>query len=634
MEEKRKINLKSLVHEGRISYAKDYLQNAKLVLNNQFRFQHAYDMEPSPEIYQLNSWLKSPNGDPEWLYVLKRQEYLQDLLYSYLQTNEVKYLFEIKTLIFEWLKNNDMQDSIRYKTWRTIDTGIRLLNWSKPLSYLISKEIINLEEITQINDSVKRQAKYLRDNYIEKYDLSNWGVLITTGILTFSAEHPDVISSQIADWALKKLIQELKLQIDETGLQWEQSPLYFIEVFRSSLSVVASFKANGEPVPQDIIVVLKRMLQVCDYLVKPNGQLLQQGDTDSIKIDDLIATAKYLLDGQYYPDAYYDFLLISLADNAEVDFASQDLTTKKYYDSVISGNFFFKDTSKKDYWHIYNGNLGSGHGHAASGHIDLVINNEDIFLDPGRYTYVNSHERRNLKSGYSHNVVLVDNSFPTVPLNSWKFSTVVSNQRNEVQHFKKFDCVKCSYIDKKAKYIVTRYYIWIKAHEIMVVVDVVENTGKHLQSDNWIFSPMCKMKEITRSQIKISTEKNEYYLFHSLKKVEFEKQIISDRYNQLQDTFKLIISDKFENNNVSYTVIGKKDVIENVEHVNSVRNGKVDTSDIHNYGLVISLKGKKKITVDIQHQNTIKGNKLYFINNLPFYGNIGVKEGSNKEEVN
>lgn len=627
IKKKEKITLNSMIHEGRISYAKSYLENAKLLLNNQFRFQHAYDMEPSPDIYRLNSWLESPNGDPEWLFVLKRQEYLQDLLYSYLQTNEIKYLYKIKTLIFEWINNNDTQDTIRYKTWRTIDTGIRLLNWSNTLNYLISKEIINSEETKLISHTVKRQAKYLKDNYIEKYDLSNWGVLITTGILTFSSEHPNFISNQITDWALKKLIQELKLQVDKTGLHWEQSPLYFVEVFRSSLSVVASFKANAKPVPKDIIVVLKRMLGVCDYLVRPNGQLLQQGDTDAIEVNDLVATAKYILNGQYNSKAYYDFLLISLADNAKVDFIPPNLNTQKYCDSVVSGNFFFKDVEKKDYWHIYNGNLGSGHGHAASGHIDLVINNEDIFLDPGRYTYINSHERRYLKSGFSHNVVLVDNTFPTVPLNSWKFSSVVSNQRNEVQHFKTFDTIKCTYIDEKVNYVVTRYYLWIKSYEIMVIFDVVEDEGRHLQSDNWVLNPISDVKEITQNQTKIIIGKDEYYLFHSLNKVDLEKQIISDRYNQLQKTFKLIISNNFEDNNVSYNVIGKKDIIENVEHINSVRNGKVDKSDIHNYGIVISLKGKKCITVNIQHQNTIKGNKLYFVNGLPFYGNINVKEG-------
>ena len=287
---KEKINLNSLIHDDRISYAKDYLDNAKLLLNNQFRFQHVYDMEPSPEVYQLNSWQDSPNGDPEWLYVLKRQEYLQDLLYSYLRTNKSEYLFKIKTFIFDWMQNNDADKSARYKTWRTIDTGIRLLNWSKPLSYLINRNIVSAEEESQINQSIKRQAKYLEDNYIEKYDLSNWGVLITTGILTFSAEHPNIIDDQISNWALDKLIQELKLQVDETGLQWEQSPLYFIEVFRSSLSVVASFNANKKFVPTEITNVLKRMLKASKFLIKPNGNLLQQGDTDSIKIADLVTT--------------------------------------------------------------------------------------------------------------------------------------------------------------------------------------------------------------------------------------------------------------------------------------------------------------------------------------------------------
>ena len=623
---KEKINLNSFIHEGRISYAKDYLDNAKLLLNSQFRFQHVYDMEPSPEVYQLNSWQKSPNGDPEWLYVLKRQEYLQDLLYSYLRTNESEYLFKIKTFIFDWIQNNDTDDSARYQTWRTIDTGIRLLNWSKPLSYLISRNIVSAEEESQINQSVKRQAKYLEDNYIEKYDLSNWGVLITTGILAFSAEHPNIIDDQISNWALDKLIQELKMQVDETGLQWEQSPLYFIEVFRSSLSVVASFKANKKFVPAEITNVLKRMLKASKFLIKPNGNLLQQGDTDSIKIADLVATAEYILAGKFNSNYKYDFLLISLADKAEITLGQKKLDENRYFDSITSGNFFFKDTNSKNYWHIYNGNLGSGHGHASSGHLDLVINDDDIFLDPGRYTYVNSHERRYLKSGFSHNVILVDNTFPTVPLNSWKFSTVVSNQRNEVAHFKTFDSVKCTYVDKKINYIVTRYFIWIKTVAVMVIVDIVEDSGQHLQSNNWILNPVSQVKEITQNQIKISINQNEYYLFHSSKQVEIQRQLLSDRYNQIQQTSKLIISDNFNNSNVSYTVVGKKEIIAGVNHVDSMRNGKVDTSAIHNYGIVISLNGRKPITVNIQHENTIKGNKLYFVNNIPFYGNISVEE--------
>ena len=181
-------------------------------------------------------------------------------------------------------------------------------------------------------------------------------------------------------------------------------------------------------------------------------------------------------------------------------------------------------------------------------------------------------------------------------------------------------------MDKNLNYIVTRYFIWIKTSAIMVVVDVVEDSGQHLQSNNWILNPAAQVKEITQNQIKISINRNEYYLFHSLKQVEIQRQLLSDRYNQIQQTSKLIISDNFNNSNVSYTVIGKKEVIAGVNHVDSMRNAKVDTSAIHNYGIVISLNGRKPLTVNIQHENTIKGNKLYFVNKIPFYGNINVEE--------
>lgn len=619
------INLKKLVKENKISYANDYLNNSKLLLKNDFCFQHVYDMEPSPKIYHLEDWQVSPNGDPEWLYVLKRQEYLQDLLYSYISTNDLTYLKQIRFFILDWIKNNDDNKKVRFNSWRTIDTGIRLLNWSKPLDYLISKKIVNSNDISRINDSVARQAKYLFDNYIEKYDLSNWGVLITTGILTFDSEHPNIINSEIAKWALDKFCLELKLQVDATGVHWEQSPLYFIEVFRSSLCVIASYKTNNKHIPDEVLQTLKRMFKSFDYQIKPNGKLLQQGDTDAIRVKDLVASAEYILYGIVHSADLQDFLLMTFGDKARIIVADNKATKKLNFDSVISGNFYLKDSEKNDYWHIYNGNLGSGHGHAASGHIDLTINNDDILIDPGRFTYVNTHKRRYLKSGLSHNVVLLDGAFPTTPLNSWKFKTVVTNQRNEVYHSTSYDEVKCSYIDKSNKYIVTRYFIWLRKLEIMVVIDVAEYQGTHVQTDNWILAPGAQAKTISKNNFLIKLHQNQYSLFHSLKETKITNQIYAPRYNELEKGNKIMFSDNFTNNNVSYTVIGKQGTLKNVNYLDSLRNGKVDGDAIHSFSLLIDLSGKHSVTLNIQHQNTIKGNKIYYVDGIPFYGNVSVK---------
>ncbi|MDF7683562.1 heparinase II/III family protein [Lactobacillus sp. ESL0679] len=624
MNELTQLKVKKLIDQDEISYATDYLANSKLLLNNKFSFHHVYDMEPSPTTYHMDNWTVSPNGDPEWLYVLKRQEYLQDLLYSYIKTNNPTYLEKIKTFIFDWIINNDENEEQRYITWRTIDTGIRLLNWTKPLSYLLQKQLLNDDEITRINQSVNRQAMYLHDNYIEKYDLSNWGVLITTGILTFAAEHPEVIDSSLVNWAESKLSLELKLQVDATGLHWEQSPLYFIEVFRSSLCVVASYLAHDKQLPTIIASSLKAMLKTCYYQIKPDGYILQQGDTDAIKIADLITSAKYILFGIKEPKVKQDFLLMSLADQAKILIGAQEKQNNCYFDSLVSGNFYYKDLVNHNYWHIYNGSLGSGHGHAASGHLDLTINNDNLLIDPGRYTYVNSPERRNLKSGFSHNVVLVDNGFPTRPRDSWKYQTIVTNQRNEVEHYDLYDLVKISYYDKSNDCIVTRYFIWLKEVAIMTIIDVAECKGKHLQSDNWIFAPEVTCQPEFNNSYLITNGVNQYELFHSLKNGQLEKQMYSPRYNELESTTKLILSNQFTDNNLAYTVIGKKSDIADVHYCESKRIDEVIDDDVHSFGVEIDLSNNHRIVINIQHENTIIGNKLYFVGGVPCYGNVSV----------
>ena len=69
-------------------------------------------------------------------------------------------------------------------------------------------------------------------------------------------------------------------------------------------------------------------------------------------------------------------------------------------------------------------NLGSGHGHAELGHIDLVINGKDILVDPGRYTYVDGIERRYLKGATAHNTIMLNDTPFSKPKNSWKYEYV------------------------------------------------------------------------------------------------------------------------------------------------------------------------------------------------------------------
>jgi len=619
--------VKNLITNDRIAYTDSYLSIAKLLLEDKFLFQHVYDMEPCPETYEVEDWHKSPNGDPEWLYVLNRQEYLQDLMVAYFKTDEIEYLEKAKSFMFEWVANDYDAEEFRYSAWRTIDTGIRLLNWSQIYKLLIMKNLLNEDEKKKLDLTIEDQAKYLKDNYIDKYDLSNWGVLITTGVLCFNAVNPDVIDDDLVQWSLDKLSIELGLQVDDDGIHWEQSPLYFIEVFRSSLCVYSAYKNADLDIPDVITNKLNLMLKALHYLIMPSGKLVQQGDTDAVKVADLVASAELILLSKT-SETNYDLVPLEFYSLDKFQRSTdQDVTLPNYFDANISGNFYLKD-NQKTYWHYFSGSLGSGHGHVSLGHLDLTINGQNILVDPGRLTYINTPERRFLKSGASHNIVSIDGIYPIEPRDSWKFSRETTANRNYVAHSKNYDVIVSGYHDIENEFNYTRYFIWLKEYDVAVVFDVGFKPGQHIKQNNWIISPELTAENSKGSRIELLNEnQTEFDIYSSDETTKGKDQLYSPRYNEKENTLKIETESKFEDNFVSYTVIGSKKAIKNVKRLTPTHTAPVEEiADIRCYPIAIELNDGKTINLVLQHENTIRGDKVYYIDGKSYYGTLSLLE--------
>lgn len=609
--------IQSLSKNNVFAHHEDYLKNAEYLLADEFLFQNVYNMEPSPQKYKLIDWQTSPNGDPEWLFVLKRQEYLQDLVYAYLVTDKIKYLKKAKYYIFAWIKNNYDITSVRYSTWRTIDTGIRLLNWAPTVDLLKKRHLLTTKELKKLGEVVNEQAQYLENHYIEKYDLSNWGVLITTGILTFDAVNLRMINEEKVDWAKSKFTIQMRVQVDSEGIHWEQSPLYFVEVFRSALCVYGAYQSAQIPLKSEIKKILVKMLQAFEYQILPDGKLLQQGDTDTIPVRDLFNSAWNILKNKNIGKKF-DFLT-SMFD-FRLKATQKSLETRPFFDGFISGNFVNKES--KNYLHLFNGNLGSGHGHAANGHVDVTIGGENLLIDPGRYTYVNSSIRRLLKSGSAHNVLLVDDQYPVVPKDSWKFKEVAIPIGNEARHLKNIDAYKMVTLNAKNEIYRARYVVWLKDQETTVIIDALRAYGKHRATSNWILGEQIKPKQIDSNNVALNGQKNLYNFFTAAGNVlQIDEQVFSPRYNEKESTTKLSVSRNFTDYYINFTVIGK---IKNAQKI-AVKQAGTEQKVPAERGYAFKISDENnEITFVLQHLNTFVGNKLYYVDEIPTYGELNL----------
>ncbi|MCD7035810.1 heparinase II/III family protein [Metabacillus sp. GX 13764] len=409
--------------EGRLA-----LRNADMLLDQVFLFSRRWDMEQSAIPFRMEkmNWLASANGDEEWTFMLNRQEYLQDLLAAFYMTENDAYLDKWKEYILGWISANPVSGQYRSKAWRTIDTGIRCMSWVQGLLHLIALDKISEEELAQILLSLEEQTHSIRSRTMPKHLLSNWGVLQVTGILSYLLWFGE--EGEFFSWSAGSLEEQLKLQVLEDGMHWEQSPLYHAQVLSSCLTVWHYCMEHPEKRAPDIRGTLCKMLQTVMISMQPGGNQLAKGDSDVTDARDLLVKGAILLEQPEWKYTGYE----------EADFDTAfflgipGITAYKKLEkkeplaglSENSGSIYYRSHwgTGANFWSIHNTALGSGHGHADLGHFNLVYNGIPFLIDPGRYTYCeNDYVRLYLKSAAAHNTVTVDNDPFTIGSSSWEY---------------------------------------------------------------------------------------------------------------------------------------------------------------------------------------------------------------------
>lgn len=624
---------------GRHNYGatKQALINADLIMENKFIFTHPYDMEPYNKVVEFTEidWLYTPNDDEEWTFMLNRQEYLLDLLVAFQLTNQSRYLIKAKKLLFDWQEK--CLDQL--ENWRTIDTGIRLMYWALILKELKAHSLLTAKEESQIVEAITIQVSYLDEGYVSKYDLSNWGVLITSGIIVMGNIHPASVTQEVFQRSLKRLGTQIKLQVQGSGLHWEQSPLYFMEVWRHLAMVWQSFPDGYVACPVEIEGTVRLMLQASIHQVKPSGYLLQQGDTDSIRITDMIQTVSLLLN-EPLPASLgerleIDLLLVQMLKFNKISIHQWpdilcDLTTTDLPKTLVdyqTGNYYYRDnwSQEASFLHLFNGPIGSGHGHASLGHIDFVFQGVDVLVDPGRYTYRESKERLFLKGSQAHNVLTLNQEPFCIPKDSWGFqkaSTPLGNQSSlSESHF----AGEVTYNDHQGTnvYRVTRTYLWLKEERLLVVFDYCQGNQLKLVEQRLTFSPELSVShEGAELLLEGSGLKQGLKIWSNYQEGQLESCLYSPSYNELSQTEQFhgtqqVMSGTF----VGCTVIG---ITETVEQLTVQQSGTAESVAAGKCFAVGVQTKAHHYAIVLQSEDTFAGHKLYYVNEQPIYGKLAV----------
>ena len=507
------------------------IADAARVLNNTFLFDNPYDMEGCNTPYTFKGiidWNYCPFGDKEWTFMLSRFGYLANLATAFILKQEVKYLEKGIELIQDFIINNPFSKDNANTSYRTLDAAIRIHNWIN--FYQTCKPYYNFDSVFVkiLTSALNETNQYLITNQRPFLALSNWGSIGYSYLAKSAIFLKDTF---LLTQTFPLLEENLKYSVLADGMQFEQSPMYHIQVLTALLDLIKIAKSKKVILPEIIKKNAFKMALATLASIKPDRRQFMQADSDDTSLKEVLSYCALVLEDGIFkveeeltlPYLESDIQKYSRLKRVTPNFLNKELTQ--------SGNYYLRSSWKETglVTHFKCGGLGSGHGHLDLLHLDISKGKEDILVDSGRYTYKETEERYELKRTRSHNSITVDNKDCAQVLDSWAYS-----DRPDFIQSRIVTLPYASYIEGTS----LGYYPTIIKREILQVKDIalfifdtITSTQEHVYTRYFHFDNKYKLVEKENY-----VEFNNTRFFYDLKeKITIVKTLYSKHYNQLEN---------------------------------------------------------------------------------------------------
>ena len=654
------------VHEHCKEEEKELLRQADMILNQTFIFQDKWDMEPCniPYTLTMDTWLESPNGDEEWVFMLNRHDFLYKLWYAYLLTGKSEYANKLRFYMFDWIEKNPITLKGTDAT-RTIDTGIRCMNWCGLILPMYAKGIVDDEEVMVLLRSMGAQFENLCSRYIDKYSLSNWGVLQTTAMCAAYAWYRDFLPEDIEYWAWNELATQMDLQILEDGAHWEQSAMYHVEVLNTCVKLLVHLKnaatvgielsdaaklaihevetwndlkeasaGPGEGISRMEAGWLTSAVRVLSrhvlYTAEPNWKQLPQCDSDVTDIKDVMVRATVLLRGSgIYRFAAgesmdMDSLLLLGAEGIECFHETKpQIPQHLSWNCADAGNIFFRTKWNDDahFTWVKSSTLGSGHGHADQTHLNITYQGKPFLVDSGRYTYREDEPlRMELKSPKAHNVCVIDDESGGEADTSWTMASYGEVMKNYFKENEKLHYIEMPFygiLKDGTSYVITRKVlvadegVWLSIQDITCEGEHVVKEYLHLD-DKVNVTPDLEGCILDNDSVVMKVHAGDGELI-------LEEGVISKKYNELVKAPVLVKNTVMKDRMTNCMLFAGENIsVERAKVYQVGKNVEMPEDVITAWDICIS--GSRKYTFIVWNRETYRGGKMYICHGIPVYG--------------
>jgi hypothetical protein len=353
---------------------------------------------------------------------LSRCQHFIVLGQAYILTRDKKYSDELINQVHDWISHNPVGYGVNWIC--AMEVAIRVVNWLVAMEFIKDCDSLSREFLEEFYASVHEHGTFIRDHLEFASGLTTNHYLADIAGLFFIAVYCSFFeeSKEWQEFAFKELHKEIDNQVYPDGCNFESSTSYHRLVLEMFFYAELLGKRAGIDFFDDYTEKIRKMFEVSLYCIKPNGKIPQIGDNDSGRF--LKFSNRHILNHKY---------LLSLAavslnnglfkeQNCELDseaFWVFGENAKITWDNLsvretLSGAKSFPDAGwyiirhESDYCIVSCGpNGGDGwHSHNDKLSFELIVDGQDIIVDPGTYVYTSFPKERNkFRSTEYHNTI-------------------------------------------------------------------------------------------------------------------------------------------------------------------------------------------------------------------------------------
>jgi len=388
--------------------------------------------------YQKN---KVKEFDVKFPWELSRFSFLITVARGYLIKNDAKYLSFIHDILKHWKTENPIAYSVN---WYPMEVAVRSVNLIQLRELLLLSPKTD-KTVNLLNEILLLHGIFLWRN-IEYTDVrGNHYTANLTALLLLGNVYKDFYkeAKQWYNYAIENTEAEFYLQFLKDGVNFEKSIPYHrlvVELFLVSFLVM---KRNGIKIKPKTLAFFKKANQFTKSVTKPNMRTPIIGDNDSASVfqndnvtlnnhSNVLQLASLFLEDES----------LNISDevfNSSIEcFGIQTVNQPQKQETFQFNNFeiggFISAKLKTNYFITDYGEVGmkgkGGHGHNDLFSFELMLDHQDIVIDPGCYTYTGNLELKSeMKSSLYHNGLVVDNEEIAPQIGEWGISNIAKPER-------------------------------------------------------------------------------------------------------------------------------------------------------------------------------------------------------------